>query len=46
MRAEYKFDFTGLRQFTEALGATRTKRYSRPCLPLLWPRLYAEPFGL
>ena len=22
------------------------KRYSRPCLPLLWPRLYAEPFGL
>ena len=23
-----------------------TKRYSRPCLPPLWPRLYAEPFGL
>ena len=22
------------------------KEYSRPCLPLLWPRLYAEPFGL
>ena len=22
------------------------KRYSRPCLPPLWPRLYAEPFGL
>ena len=24
----------------------KSKRYSRPCLPLLWPRLYAEPFGL
>ena len=23
-----------------------SKDYSRPCLPLLWPRLYAEPFGL
>ena len=23
-----------------------SKRYSRPCLPPLWPRLYAEPFGL
>ena len=25
---------------------TASKRYSRPCLPPLWPRLYAEPFGL
>ena len=27
-------------------GHGAVKDYSRPCLPPLWPRLYAEPFGL
>ena len=28
------------------VGLKVQPHYSRPCLPLLWPRLYAEPFGL
>ena len=38
---------TGASGATSATDTTiPTKHYSRPCLPPLWPRLYAEPFGL